>query len=199
MFAIAGFYAIHLLNRYGVHVGALEMPPLEDGIDEKLHAQVTALAVVWLVVALAVRVCLQSRMFPPLLKYASTAIDLFLLTSILCILDGPRSPLVVAYFPVLAAAALRFHSRLVAFATCGCMLGYLILNGYARWFSERDLQVPRYSQLIVLLAILLTGVLLGQLTSRSRRVAKDYRAAGRSPDAEIANAEGERSGKDTGS
>ena len=174
--AIGGFYAIHLLNRYGVRIGALEMPPLA-GIDAKLHAQVTALAVVWLVVALAVRVSLQSRMFPAVLKFITTALDIILLTSALCILDGPRSPLVVAYFPLLTASALRFSHRLIGFATMGCMLGYLTVCGCARWFTERELQVPRYEQLTLLLALLLTGFFIAQVVGRARHAAVDYSAA----------------------
>jgi O-antigen ligase len=96
--------------------------------------------------------------------------------------DGPRSPLVAAYSLVIAVAALRFRLRLVWFATLGSMAGYLVLLGYARWFAgrdeslfgPRDLSVPRYQQLIVLFALALLGIVLGQMIRRVRALAEDY-------------------------
>jgi hypothetical protein len=99
-----------------------------------------------------------------------------LLTLVLVVANGPRSPLVVAYFVVVALAALRFSLPLVRFATLGSMSGYLVLLGYARWFTERDLRVPRYQELIVLLALGLTGLTLGQVARRARSLAGEYAA-----------------------
>ena len=105
----------------------------------------------------------------------TTLVDLVLLTAMLMIADGPRSPLVVAYFLVIAASALRLQLLLVWTATLGSMVAYTVLLGYAKWYAApRPLTVPRYEQLMVLVALALTGVTLGQVIRRVRRLAEHY-------------------------
>jgi hypothetical protein len=169
---IGAFYVIELANYYGLRLGPLEMPA---AVDLQFHQAVTALAVAWILVALATLLCLRAQIFPGWLKYATTAADIVLLTTILTVADGPRSPLVVGYFLVITLSTLRFQLRLVWCSTLGSMAGYLFLAGYARWFAaDRDLSVPRYSQLIMLLALALTGVVLGQVIRRVRAMAEDF-------------------------
>ena len=170
--AIGSFYAIELLNYYGLELGPLQMPA---SVDKEFHAVITCLAVAWTMVSLGTLLCLRLRIFPAALKYVTTASDLMLLTTTLVVAYGPRSPLVVAYFLVIAVSALRFCLSLVWFATLGSLAGYLLLAGYARWFaSARDLSVPRYQQLIFLTALLLTGVILGQVVRRARAMAEEF-------------------------
>src|SRR5262249_16238973 len=119
---IGAFYAVELINYHGLHLGFLEMPAI---VDRPFHLAVTALAVAWVMVSLGVFLCLQQRFFPSSLKFISTGCDILLLTSVLTVADGPRSPLVVGYFPLLALAALRFSLPLVWFTTVGSMAGYL--------------------------------------------------------------------------
>jgi hypothetical protein len=105
-----------------------------------------------------------------------------LLTGILMVADGPRSPLVIGYFLVIVLAALRFQLRLVWFATLAAMVGYLVLLGYARWwagreeslFGPRDITVPRYQQLIFLLGLTLCGVVVGQVIRRVKAIAAEF-------------------------
>ena len=75
---------------------------------------------------------------------------------------------------LIALSTLRFNLSLVRLATVGSMAGYLVLLGYALWLTERDLRVPRYHQIIVLLALALSGIVLGQVIRRVRAVAKQY-------------------------
>ena len=145
-------------------------------MDRPFHLTVTALAVAWLMTALVVQICLASQVFPSSLKFLSTAADLTLMTCVLGVSNGPRSPLVVGYFLIVALAALRFSLPLVRFATIGGMLGYLALLGYARWYATRDMRVPRYHELIFLLALGLTGVTIGQMLRRVRSMAVEYAA-----------------------
>jgi hypothetical protein len=170
---IAAFYAIELVNHYGLQLGFLELPKVE-GVDERFHLAVTALAVAWTMLGLGVYFCLRNRIFPASLKFLSTGGDLFLLTAILAMADGPRSPLVAAYFLVIALSGLRFNLVLVRCATLGAMAGYLYLLGLARWFTQRDIGVPRYHQLIVLLALGLTGIVVGQIVHKVHGMARDY-------------------------
>lgn len=162
---VGAFYGIELVNYYtGV-------------VDRPFHQAVTALAFMWALVALGVLYCLGQRIFPASIKFLSTAADIGLLTAILTLADGPKSSLVVGYFLVIVLASLRFSLRLIWFAASGSMLGYLVLLGYAAWFAQRDdLRVLRYQQAIFLLALALTGVVLGQVIRRMKKMAQDYAA-----------------------
>ena len=161
---IGVFYGIELVNYYtGV-------------VDRPFHQAVTALAFAWAMAGLGVHFCLGQRVFPAALKFLSSAVDVVLLTAILMLADGPKSPLVVAYFLLIVLATLRFSLRLIWFTSGGSMLAYLFLLGYAKWFTERDLHVPRYHQVIFLLALALTGIVLGQVIRRVRKMACEYAA-----------------------
>lgn len=170
---IAAFYAIELVNYRGLHLGFLELPRQAD-VTREFHYAVTALVIAWTMVALGVQLCLTRQIFPATLKYVSTGADLVLLTAILTLADGPRSPLVVGYFLIVVLSGMRFSLPLVRCATVGALAGYLVLSGYARWFAARDLRVPRYHQIMVLVALALTGIVLGQILRRVRTVADDY-------------------------
>jgi hypothetical protein len=172
---IGAFYAIELLNYHGLRLGVLELPPVE-GVGQPFHHAVTALAVAWTLASLAVLLCLRRSVFPASLKFVSTSFDVVLLTSILSVADGARSPLVVGYLLIVVLAALRFSLPLVWFATAGSMAGYLAVLGYAKWFAAagRNLRVERYQQIIFLVALALTGIVVGQVVRRARRLAEDY-------------------------
>lgn len=181
--AIAAFYLVELANYQGFRLGPLDLPRV---VDRPFHRAATAVAVAWVLLALGVWACLQWRLLPSALKYATTGADLALMTCVLTISDGPRSPLVVGYFLILAVAALRFSLPLVRFATLGALAAYLVLLGYARWFAVRDVRVPRYHEVLFLLALGLTGITLGQVLRRVRAMARDYAErreieAGRTP------------------
>lgn len=176
LIGIAAFYIVELINYYGLKLGILEFPQVPD---RQFHLSITALAVAWVMVGMAVQLSLHRQFFPASLKFISTGCDLLLLTCAILMAAGPRSPLVAAYFLVIALSALRFNLPLVRFATVGALAGYLVLLGRARWFGSPDgpdLRVPRYHELIVLLAIALTGIILGQVVRRVRILAEDYAA-----------------------
>ena len=147
------------------------------------HQKVTALAVAWTMVSLGVLLCLRMRVFPAFLKYVSTGCDLLLLTALASVdhgakspaPDGPESPLVLAFFVIVALASLRFSLGLVWFATLGSMLGYLTLVGLRdkKWFDQ-DHAVPLTTQAITLLSLALTGIVLGQIIRRVRSLAEEY-------------------------
>jgi hypothetical protein len=172
---IGAFYTIELVNHHGLSIGFLELPKVE-GVDTRFHNTVTAIAAAWVMTSLGVLFALRQRMLPRGLKYASTAADIIYLTGILMLADGPRSVLVVGYFLIVALSGLRFSLPLVWFATCGSMCGYLFLLGYGRWFAnpQRNLRIERYQEIIFLLALGLSGIVLGQILRRVRRIAEDY-------------------------
>jgi hypothetical protein len=168
---IGAFYIVELVNFHVYQV-----------VDRPFHQTVTALAVAWTMVALGTLVCLRRQIFPAALKYATTAADVVLLTGILMVADGPRSPLLIGYLLVIALSALRFQLRLIWFATLAGAGGYLVLLGYAKWwanreesvFGKRELTVPQYHEFIFLLGLALTGIMLGQVIRRVKSMALEF-------------------------
>jgi len=173
--ALAAFYVVHLLHYREIGIGWLQFGPVGDEVVSRdFHVQVTALAVVWAMLSMGVLLCQRRRVFPAALKFISTGGDVVLLTALLTVADGPRSPLVVGYFLIVALATLRFNLHLIWCATGGSLAGYLVVLGYVDWFATRDIDVPRYHQAMMMLAIALMGIVLGQVVRRVRAMAEDY-------------------------
>jgi hypothetical protein len=158
---IAGFYAIELVDRFGVSVGPVQLAPVA-GVDERFHLIITGIALAWCMVAVGVWFCLQRRVFFDAMKFVTTGIDLLLATLVLLAADGPGSPLGVLYPLAILVAALRFSLPLVWMATAGAVVGYLALVANAHWWRP-GLAVPHHHAFIVVVALVLTGVVCGQL------------------------------------
>jgi len=176
--AIGSFYIVHLLNYHGLRIGVLRLADGGD-VSREFHVQVTLLAVAWTMLAVGTLLCLRQRIFPRWLKLFSTGADIVLLTAVLYVSNGPQSPLVLGYPLIIVLATLRLSLPLVRFATVGSMLAYVCLLGCAKWpqtfgWGDVDLSVPRYEQLIVLLALALTGIILGQVVRRVRHLAEEF-------------------------
>lgn len=170
--AVAAFYAIELVNAHGIDLGFIQLPKVSDAA---FHRTVTAIAAAWVLLGAGVHVWLRSRLMPEALKYVATAVDVVLLTLLLMVADGPRSPLVVGYFLIPAMATLRFRLRLVWFATAASMLGYVCLLGWAVWIEPaRNVRVPRYHELIFLTALAIGGIIQGQVIRRVKALAAEY-------------------------
>ena len=167
---VAAFYVVQLLNRYGVDLGWLHVPRL--AMTDQLHEAMTLITAAWLAVAMTVSLSLRNRFFPRWLKYVVTAFDFALMTLALCFADGPRSPLVVALFPLLSLSALRFDRRLVRFAGAAAVVSYVWLLGFASTLRT-DLVVPRYQELLMILALSLTAVVLDAVVGASRTLAEE--------------------------
>ena len=178
LIGIAVFYTVELINYYGVDLSFVQLEPV---VDRPFHLAMTMLTLAWTMLCVSVLLCRRQRIFPQWLKYISTGCDIVLLTSILMLADGPRSPLVVLYLLVIGLASLRFSLPLIWFATAGSVAGYLFLLGFARWgtvpgWEKPNQIVPRYYQIIFVLALVLTGVVLGQVIRRVRHLAEGYAA-----------------------
>jgi hypothetical protein len=170
--AVAAFYLIELINYYGVDLGFIQLPKISD---LAFHKIVTAIAAAWVLLGVGVHLWLRLHLMPAALKYVATGLDVVLLTLLLMVGDGPRSPLIVGYFLIPALACLRFQLRLVWFATIAAMLGYVWLLGWAVWIQgARDIRVPRYHELIFLTALALSGIIQGQVIRRVRSMAAEY-------------------------
>lgn len=169
---VAVFYALEVLNYRGLSLGGLRVAPV-DGVDADFHAMATALAVAWIALAAAVLVALKSHLFPPALKYVSTGADLVLLTAVLTLADGPRSPVLLALLLVIVLAGTRLDRGLVAFATAGAVAGYgfVLLDVGVR---RPALQVPPHWQLTTVAALILCGVVTSAILVEVRRAVEAY-------------------------
>ncbi|TWT93814.1 hypothetical protein [Stieleria varia] len=182
--AIVAFYLVHLVQHY--QPGGLlksDTPP-----DQIFHVALTVIVAGWLLMALTIDFSLRLRIFPLFTPYVTTGLDLALLTAILCLGGGQASPLILGYFLILILSALRFSLPLVRAATAAAIVSYLYLLAMGKWphlFGDRIIGVvPRYHQIITLLAIGITGIVLGQMIRRFRAMAKHYaeRRFGRTTD-----------------
>jgi hypothetical protein len=98
-----------------------------------------------------------------------------LLTSLAALANRALSPLVLAYFLIIAMSALRFSLSLVWFSSIGAVLGYYALVGMTdpTWFDKEHV-VPVPTQLVTLLSLGLTGIVLGQVVRRVKAMAAEY-------------------------
>jgi len=161
--AVGLFYGYHLLN---YHLLGAQLPA-------GFHLRVTGIAVAWAIAGLALHLALGRRWDPPWLKYAAMAGDAFLATTLLALSDGPRSPLLVLLFLLVATSALRLRLRAVWSATLFALASYAFLCGYARWFRE-ELRVERTHQVIFAIGLVCAGLVAGQAVRQARRFARDY-------------------------
>ncbi|MBI3856753.1 MAG: hypothetical protein HY293_13780 [Planctomycetes bacterium] len=161
--AIVAFYGHHLFNQY---VLKQEFPP-------RYTLAVTGIAVVWAVGALALHVALTGQWMPAALRFVAVGFDTVMITSLLLLSDGPRSPLLVLLFLVVATAPLRIDLRLVWMAALLALLSYAFVCGHAKW-RRPEWQVPRRQQVGVALALAAAGFLAGQQVRQARRFAQDY-------------------------
>ena len=169
------FYANELVNYYGLDLGFIQFPKVAS-VTKELHGSITLLCTAWVLAAWLVQVTLARRVFPPSLKYLTTAVDLVTATAVLMIADGPRSPLVAGYFVIINLAALRLDAALVRLTTAGAVAGYLAVLGYAAWYRP-ELKVPRYHEVIMLLSLSLAGLFVADVVKRIRQFAEDATAA----------------------
>ena len=172
---IAVFYSIQL-----IHFNFFAIPDDQLEAATKFHHNTTLLCAGWFAIVLTITYCLTIRWFPPYFKYITTTIDLFMLTAIASIGTASASPLVYVYFVMLVMAALRFDLWLIRISTaiaCCCYVGLLAISspdwmGAANLANERT--VSRLTQLIVLAALILAGVSLGQIARRAQAFALEY-------------------------
>lgn len=169
---VAVFYAIEVLNYRGLAIGPLVVPSVE-GVDSGFHAASTALAVAWMTVAAAVLVAIKNQIFPPILKYLSTGADLVLITAVLTLADGPRSPMVLVLFLVIVLSGMRLERRLVAFTTTGAVLSYLFAIGEVA-MRRPDLRVPAHWQITAVASLVLCGVVVTAILIEVKRAVRAY-------------------------
>jgi hypothetical protein len=167
--ALIAFYGYHIVN-----VFSNRTDPELAGV---YHVQATGLALVWALGCIAIHLAIVRAWISPALPYVTTAWDLLLLTTLLVLGGGPRSPLVVLYFVLITAAPLRGSVGAVVLACAGAILGYLfvlghyvyVVIGYDRYYSPAFPRIPRADEAILVLALAFAGILTGQTVRAFRR------------------------------
>jgi hypothetical protein len=179
--ALVLFYANHLCNVYFFK----DDPTMQGEAGARFHVAVTTVVLAWAVGILALHVCLTRRWVPPALKYVSVGWDLVLTTALIVISpDGPRSPLMLLYFAIVASTPLRLSLRLIYVATLGAMVAALIVLGQyvflrqhgnppVSYWESTD-KIPRVSELIFFLSLGAVGLLAGQMVRQARRLVQGY-------------------------
>ena len=166
--AITVFYVIELINFHGLHWGWLEIARVES-LDLRLHKILTGICVAWGFSSLGVWYSLKSRLFKPVLSYFVSGLDILLLTFVLLVADGPRSPLTVLYFLILAMIALRFDILLLRLGAVAASVSYLAIIADAK-YHRSNLEVPHYYIWINLIAFALITLVLGQILRKISQV-----------------------------
>ena len=134
-------------------------------------------------VAFIVHFLVDQRKVSDRLTLWSTLADIALLTAILSVSSGPAGPMVAGYFLILMLTGLRFNLRLVRIATVAAAIGYLTVLAVSRWpqgiLENNELTtVPRYHQVMILVAIIISGVIMGQIVRHAYAVCADSLSLG---------------------
>ncbi|MFI5402135.1 MAG: hypothetical protein ACHQ1G_04300 [Planctomycetota bacterium] len=161
--------AVALVALYGQHLASwffFRGPWLTRGY----HTTITALVIAWAFLVLALHLSLGRRYVPWWLKYLATAWDAAMITVLVVVSGGVDRSLVALYFLVIAAAPLRLSLPLVWGATAAAVTGYAVLLGHAMWYAPSQ-RLPRQQQVIFVIALLVAGLLAGQLVRQARRAA----------------------------
>ena len=177
--ALAVFYLTHLLRfRVDRGFGSLALPDSAVAISQQRHLAITVIVAAWVLWSLLVHVLLLDRVFPRRLPLLSICVDSLLLTAVLLCGSGAASPMVCGYFLIVMMAGLRLNLNWVRAAAGCCLAGYVVLLGCARWpqgvlLAQPHPTLPRYHQLMVGIAIVMSGVIVGQLVRHVRQLAFD--------------------------
>jgi hypothetical protein len=150
-----------------------EVPPPPEFVQSA-----TALVVAWACLVLGVYVALNRRALPEWLPYATAIGDVVLITALLTIGNGVRSPLVILYWLAIASTPLRLSLHIVSLATLAAIFGYFIALGYyayfrigsSAYFADPSVRVPKTTQVIVVLGLIVAGLLAGQAVRQTRRL-----------------------------
>jgi hypothetical protein len=169
--ALAAFYAYHLVN-YSVNRD-------DPGLTVTFHQSVTAVVLAWAGAAVLLHLALARGWWLPALPFAAVLTDAGLTACLLVLGDGPRSPLVSVYFLLIASTPLRLSRAVVVTGTLAAVVGYfLVLGHYAyirigadAYYGNPSLRVPRPQQVILVLALVTSGLFAGQSVRQALRLA----------------------------
>ncbi len=161
--AIAVFYLQHCINFFFLNA--------DGALTERFHTQVTLLVAAWGSAAALIYHVLRRRCLPSSFSLLTLLVDLVLAFLLVNVAGGPQSSLVLLLPIIVFSSALRQELSLVRIAVVGALLTYGTLlvtfvwlqTGSQKYYAEESLRISRSEQLIVAAAILVSGLLAGQV------------------------------------
>lgn len=163
---ISCFYAVELLN----YLTARQL----DEAAQQFHRQATYLSAAWVLISLAALVVIARQALPAWLKYATSGLDVLLLTSVAWFGSGASSPLVCLYLLLVIMAGLRGSLKLIWFTTMLALAAYLALLFLpVRAVQAGALPVKPIAVMVVALSIAAAGLVTGQLVRMLRQIVSE--------------------------
>jgi hypothetical protein len=135
-------------------------------VDLRFHVGSLLIAGIWVLSTGLFTILLREHIWPRAISYVIVSTDVLLLTWLLLLADGPKSPLLVLYFLVIALSGTRVDPKVCLYTAGAAALGY----GAVLEFTKRqkpEFLVPPYHAVIVALALLLMGVVMAHLVGRA--------------------------------
>lgn len=154
MAGIAVFAANELVNFHLLHV-----------VDLRFHVGSLLIIILWVMAAAFFRDALRRHLWPRAMPFLIPSVDLFLLTWLLFLADGPQSPLVSVYFLIIALSALRLDPAVALYTAGAAAFGYLSVLQFMK-VQNPALLVPPHHAVIVTIAILFMGAIASHAAGR---------------------------------
>jgi hypothetical protein len=135
-------------------------------VDLRFHVGSLLIAGIWVLCTGLFTILLREHIWPRAISYVIVSTDVLLLTWLLLLADGPKSPLVVLYFLVIALSGTRVDPKVCLYTGAAAAFGY----GAVLEFTKRqkpEFLVPPYHAVIVALALLLMGMVMAHLVGRA--------------------------------
>src|SRR4051812_7204250 len=169
---------VALLAFYARHVVQMLLAAPDDPVRGMYHVRVTVVSAAWAGMVIALHWLLSRRRVYPWLPYASSLLDVLLITLLCAIAADPRSPLTLLFFLAIAASPTRLSLRVVWLTTAAAVIGYLVVLahyawvvvGYDRYYGTPELRIPRSHETTFILALIVAGGFAGQCVRQARRL-----------------------------
>jgi len=166
--AVGVFTVNEFINYHVLHV-----------VDLRFHVGSLLIVGIWVLSTVLFGILLREHIWPRTISYVIMSTDVLLLTWLLCLADGPKSPLVVLYFLIIAMSGTRVDPRVCFFTAGAAAFGYAAVLQFTKQ-QKPEFLVPPYHAAIVVLALLLTGVVMAHLVGRALSLLEGaMRGAGR--------------------
>jgi serine/threonine-protein kinase len=168
--ALAGFYAVELINYYGFNPS--------DTQWRSFHFKISLVLSLWVVSSFILQQFLKSQRWSIPARFLWGTLDAALLTAILLIADGAASPLVVGYFLLIAGSGLWFRVRFVWFMTALLLVSYGVLTtDFYMWRHEelqKQFDVGADRHVLFIVAMLVMANIVAYLVDRVRALSNFY-------------------------
>jgi hypothetical protein len=153
--AVALFTVNELVNYHLLHV-----------VDLRFHLGSLLIVGLWVAATALFSLMLREHIWPRAISYVIVSTDILLLTWLLLLADGPKSPLVVLYFLVIALSGVRVDPAVCLYTGGAAAFGYGAVLEFVKR-QKPEFLVPPHHAVIVALALLLMGVVMAHLVGRA--------------------------------